>query len=90
MFLLEREKDISFCRILKNPNQCAVSRFPIHIFLLAGDTMPMEVREMAKNGGKNRGTKAPGVNPQGFGQDATLTPDPKSKLEDAAKRSNTK
>jgi small acid-soluble spore protein L (minor) len=52
--------------------------------------MPMEVREMAKNGGKNRGTKAPGVNPQGFGQDATLTPDPKSKLEDAAKRSNTK
>jgi small acid-soluble spore protein L (minor) len=50
----------------------------------------MEVSAMAKNGGKNRGTKAPGVNPQGFGQDATQTPDPKSKLEDAAKRSNTK
>lgn len=44
---------------------------------------------MAKNGGKNRGTKAPGVNPQGFSQDAS-TPDPKSELEDAAKRSNKK
>ncbi|MBA2870993.1 small acid-soluble spore protein L (minor) [Anoxybacillus calidus] len=45
---------------------------------------------MAKNGGTNRGTKAPGVNPQGFGQDATFTPDPKSELENEAKRSNTK
>jgi small acid-soluble spore protein L (minor) len=48
------------------------------------------VKNVAKNGGKNRGTKAPGVNPQGFGQDATFTPDPKSELENAAKRSNTK
>ncbi|KYD31450.1 small, acid-soluble spore protein L [Geobacillus sp. NFOSA3] len=45
---------------------------------------------MTKNGGKNRGTKAPGVNPQGFGQDAAFTPDPKSQLENAAKKSNTK
>jgi small acid-soluble spore protein L (minor) len=45
---------------------------------------------MAKDGGKNRGTKAPGVNPQGFGQDASFTPDPKSKLENAAKKANTK
>jgi small acid-soluble spore protein L (minor) len=45
---------------------------------------------MAKNGGKNRGTKATGANPQGFGQDATFTPDPKSELENAAKRSNKK
>ncbi|MGZ0085370.1 small, acid-soluble spore protein L [Caldibacillus thermoamylovorans] len=45
---------------------------------------------MTKNGGRNRGTKAPGVNPQGFGQDGTFTPDPKSKLENAAKKRNTK
>ncbi|OQM47187.1 small, acid-soluble spore protein L [Anoxybacillus sp. UARK-01] len=45
---------------------------------------------MAKNGGTNRGTKTPGVNPQGYGQDATFSPDPKSELESAAKRSNTK
>jgi small acid-soluble spore protein L (minor) len=52
--------------------------------------MATEVSAMAKNGGKNRGTKAPGVNPQGFGQDAAFTPDPKSQLENAAKKSNTK
>ncbi|MBS2772844.1 small, acid-soluble spore protein L [Anoxybacillus sp. PDR2] len=45
---------------------------------------------MAKNGGTNRGTKAPSVNPQGYGQDATFSPDPKSELENAAIRSNTK
>ena len=39
---------------------------------------------------KNRGTKAPGVNPQGYGQDAELTESPKSKLENAAKKDNTK
>ncbi|WP_174733945.1 small, acid-soluble spore protein L [Mesobacillus harenae] len=38
----------------------------------------------------NRGTKAPGVNPQGFGQDAELTESPKTKLENAAKKKNTK
>ncbi len=45
---------------------------------------------MTKNGGRNRGTKAPGVNPQGFGQDGTFTPDPKSKLENAAKNAQHK
>jgi small acid-soluble spore protein L (minor) len=45
---------------------------------------------MSKKQNKNRGTAAPGVNPQGFAQDGTATPDPKSKLEDRAKRSNTK
>jgi small acid-soluble spore protein L (minor) len=45
---------------------------------------------MSKKHNKNRGTKAPAVNPQGFAQDGTATPDPKSKLEDRAKRSNTK
>lgn len=38
----------------------------------------------------NRGKKAPGVNPQGYGQDAELTENPKSELENRAKKSNTK
>lgn len=43
---------------------------------------------MSKKSG--RGKKAPAVNPQGYGQDAELTEDPKTQLENAAKRSNTK
>lgn len=43
---------------------------------------------MAKS--RNRGTKATGVNPQGYGQDGNETPSPKSKLENAAKKLNTK
>ncbi len=39
---------------------------------------------------KNRGTKAPGVNPQGYGQDAEFSEEPKSQLENFAKKSNTK
>ncbi|MFE8702159.1 small, acid-soluble spore protein L [Cytobacillus sp. FJAT-54145] len=42
------------------------------------------------NKAKNRGTKAGGVNPQGYGQDAELTKSPKSELENRAKKSNTK
>ncbi len=38
----------------------------------------------------NRGKKAPGVNPQGYGQDAEFAEEPKSKLENKAKKSNTK
>jgi len=60
-----------------------------HIFSPIGNDIRKGVRIVAKNGGKNRGTKAPGVNPQGFGQDG-WTPDPKSELENAAKRSNKK
>jgi len=40
--------------------------------------------------GNNRGVKAHGVNPQGFGQDAEFAGEPKSKLENAAKKKNTK
>lgn len=43
-----------------------------------------------KNKHTNRGTKAPGVNPQGYGQDAEFTESPKSELENRAKKSNTK
>lgn len=39
---------------------------------------------------RNRGKAAPGVNPQGYGQDADFTEEPKSKLENAAKKKNTK
>jgi small acid-soluble spore protein L (minor) len=39
---------------------------------------------------RNKGTAASGVNPQGYGQDGDQTPAPKSKLENAAKKKNTK
>jgi small acid-soluble spore protein L (minor) len=45
---------------------------------------------MGKKGGASRGVKAPGVNPQGYGQDAEFSEEPKSKLENAAKKSNKK
>lgn len=47
-------------------------------------------RALSKNHNRNRGTKAPSANPQGYGQDAEMTEDPKSQLENAAKKSNTK
>jgi small acid-soluble spore protein L (minor) len=45
---------------------------------------------MGRNKGNNRGKKAPGVNPQGYGQDAEFSEEPKSQLEQAAKKKNTK
>ncbi len=45
---------------------------------------------LSKNKNSDRGTKAPGVTPQGYGQDAEFAEEPKSKLENAAKKSNTK
>ncbi|NMD72456.1 small, acid-soluble spore protein L [Bacillus sp. DNRA2] len=45
---------------------------------------------MGRQRHKNRGTKAPGVNPQGYGQDAEFSEEPKSQLENKAKKSNTK
>jgi len=45
---------------------------------------------LTKKGNASRGVKAPGVNPQGYGQDAEMTEDPKSTLENNAKKSNTK
>ncbi|MBS4190964.1 small, acid-soluble spore protein L [Bacillus sp. FJAT-49705] len=39
---------------------------------------------------RNRGKVASGVNPQGYGQDAEFAVEPKSKLENAAKKKNTK
>lgn len=45
---------------------------------------------MSKKHNGNRGVKAPGVNPQGFGQDAEFSVEPKSKLENAAKKINKK
>ncbi|WP_400241909.1 small, acid-soluble spore protein L [Niallia sp. JL1B1071] len=45
---------------------------------------------MSNKNHTNRGKAAGGVNPQGYGQDADITPSPKSKLENAAKKKNTK
>ncbi|MDR6998140.1 small, acid-soluble spore protein L [Neobacillus niacini] len=45
---------------------------------------------MSKNKSVDRGKKAPGVTPQGNGQDAEFAAEPKSKLENAAKKANTK
>lgn len=38
----------------------------------------------------NKGIAAGGINPQGYGQDDDQTRSPKSKLENAAKKKNTK
>jgi small acid-soluble spore protein L (minor) len=48
------------------------------------------VFSVSKKNHKNRGIKAPGVNPQGYGQDAEFSEEPKSKLENAAKKMNKK
>jgi small acid-soluble spore protein L (minor) len=48
------------------------------------------VKEMGNKLSKNRGIKAPAVNPQGYGQDAEFAQEPKTKLENAAKKKNTK
>jgi small acid-soluble spore protein L (minor) len=45
---------------------------------------------MGKKKGTNRGVTAPGVTPQGYGQDAEFAEEPKSKLENAAKKKNKK
>ncbi|MBP0725482.1 small, acid-soluble spore protein L [Bacillus sp. RG28] len=37
-----------------------------------------------------RGQKAPSVNPQGYGKDVEISTEPHSKLQDLAKKSNTK
>ncbi|NMH74153.1 small, acid-soluble spore protein L [Bacillus sp. RO2] len=45
---------------------------------------------MGKNNSANRGKKAPGVNPQGYGHDAEFAQEVQSKLENKAKKDNTK
>lgn len=45
---------------------------------------------LSKDRHTNKGTKAGGVTPQGIGQDADFPDAPKSKLENAAKKKNTK
>ncbi|MCA1030436.1 small, acid-soluble spore protein L [Bacillus timonensis] len=48
----------------------------------------MEVIKLGRNKGQNRGKAASGVNPQGYDQE--FSAEPKSKLEQAAKKNNTK
>lgn len=51
----------------------------------------LEVNEMSsKFTGSNRGKAAPSVNPQGQGKDTEVSAEPKSELENRAKKSNTK
>lgn len=46
---------------------------------------------MGNKSSKNRGNKGYGVNPQGYGQNTEFAAeDPKTKLENAAKKKNTK
>lgn len=45
---------------------------------------------MSNKSSKNRGKKALGVTPQGYAQDTEFAQEPKSKLENAAKKLNTK
>lgn len=54
------------------------------------EILQMGVKEMSTKSSKNRGIKAHGVNPQGYGQDAEFAEEPKTKLENAAKKKNTK
>ncbi len=49
----------------------------------------VEVKNMAKKA-NNRGNRTSGVNPQGFAQDVSSAQNPKSELENRAKKSNTK
>ncbi|MBW3113253.1 MULTISPECIES: small, acid-soluble spore protein L [Bacillaceae] len=45
---------------------------------------------MTKGNNKNKGKNAKSVNPQGISQDAEFAMEPKSTLENAAKKKNTK
>jgi small acid-soluble spore protein L (minor) len=58
--------------------------------LFLPEILLMGVRLMGNKSSKDRGIKASGVNPQGYGQDAEFAQEPKTKLENAAKKKNTK
>ncbi|MCR8846877.1 small, acid-soluble spore protein L [Rossellomorea sp. SC111] len=45
---------------------------------------------MTKGNNKNKGKSAKSVNPQGISQDAEFATEPKSELENAAKKTNKK
>ena len=49
----------------------------------------MEVNDMPKKKNSDKGKKATSVTPQGYG-DTEFAQEPKTKLEDAAKKKNTK
>lgn len=45
---------------------------------------------MSKGKRTNLGKQKEGVNPQGYGEETSISPNPMSQLEDRAKKSNTK
>ena len=60
-----------------------------HLDILQFGLQIMEVNEMAKRKNNNKGKKATSVTPQGYG-DTEFAEKPKTKLEEAAKKKNTK
>ena len=58
--------------------------------LFLPEILEMGVRFMGNKSSKNRGNKGYGVNPQGYGQNTEFAQEPKTKLENAAKKKNTK
>ena len=60
-----------------------------HLDILQFGLQIMEVNEMAKRKNNNKGKKATSLTPQGYG-DTEFAEEPKTKLEEAAKKKNTK
>lgn len=55
------------------------------------EILQLEVKEMSnQNKGAIQGQRNPSVNPQGHGKDVEFSTEPKSELENKAKKSNTK
>lgn len=63
--------------------------FKIHKSLMIGNTIFGGEDAMSKKS-SGRGQKAPSVNPQGYGKDVEFSTEPKSELQNLAKKSNTK
>jgi len=63
--------------------------FHIHKSIMMGNTIVGGEEAMSKKS-SGRGQKAPSVNPQGYGKDVEFSTEPKSELQNLAKKSNTK
>lgn len=61
----------------------------IHKSVMIGNTSIGGEDAMSKKS-SGRGKKAPSVNPQGYGKDVEFSTEPKSELQNLAKKSNTK
>jgi small acid-soluble spore protein L (minor) len=68
--------------------RCSQKEATSFLIYNSSDIIYLEVKEMSKKTG--RGRIAPSVNPQGHGKDVEFSTEPKSELENKAKKSNTK